>query len=60
MVSFISHMHQTLIKDIGCVIGVIEFLCQKTSAAVNDVKAQSFGITSYGLCVLHFNRESDN
>ena len=39
MYSLIAHMHRMLIKAIGCVTGVIEFLCWKTSAAVNDVKA---------------------
>ena len=43
MVQCISHMHPTLIKAIGCVTGVIEFLPLKTSAVVNDVKALSHG-----------------
>ena len=38
MASCISHMHSTLIKAIGFVTGVIELLCCKTSAAINDVK----------------------
>ena len=37
MVSCTSHMQSTLIKAIGSVTGVIELLCWKTSAAVNDV-----------------------
>ena len=41
-ISFVSHMHPSFIKDVGCVTGVIEFLCRKTSAAVNDVKALKF------------------
>ena len=39
MVSFIYRIHATLIKAIGCVKGVIQLLCWKTSAVVYDVKA---------------------
>ena len=31
----------------------------KMSAAVNDIKAESFSKTSYGLFMLQFNRELD-
>ena len=31
-------MHPTLIKGIGCVIGVLEMLWQNTLSATNDVK----------------------
>ena len=55
--SGLSLIDPTLIKAFGC---VIELLCLKISAAVNDVKTYSFWLTSYGLLVLQFNRESDN
>ena len=38
MVMCISHMLSSLIKAIGYVTGLIQMLCCKTSAAVDDVK----------------------
>ena len=55
MVSLISHMHPMLIKTDGCVTDLIELLCLRTSAVVNDVNSKS-----NGTLVFQLNRESDN
>ena len=44
--------HRTLIEIIGCVTDVLELYMLKMSAAVNDIKAESFSKASNGLFML--------
>ena len=49
----VDSIYRTLIKAIGCVTGVVEVLCLKTSAVQRSHLVKRLMV----LLVLHFNRE---